>query len=348
MDSICCQISKAAFPGDVDCVAAAAPSAARDEVLIAPLFVGLCGSDLRLLRNEKAHVPGTFGHEVVARVIAAGRGVEDFAPGDQVTVNPVNPEDHGDIIGYNGTGFLGTHFLVNRELLRQGRLLRLRAGTAPRAAVFAEPLACCVRSQRALGTALAGATVVIVGAGSFGLLHFMLARHAGAADLLVTARGAMRLDEAKARGILSAQQAFSGADGPHPLMGRADVVIVTANGVAAVREASRWAAPGASLLLFGGLNPGDTIDDLDLGRLRRAAGTVTTRIGGIPVRLVGSYGTGNVDFLRAVELIESGVMDPAVLVTHEVSLRDLPRALGELPTGKVDGRPVLKLLARCS
>jgi threonine dehydrogenase-like Zn-dependent dehydrogenase len=347
MSATCRHLHKAASPGEVSLEESRRVRSAAGEVRIAPLFVGLCGSDLRLVRNEKSHRPGGFGHEVVARVIETGAAVSGFSHGDLVTVNPVDADDDEDIIGYNGSGFLGTEFVVNERVLAQQRLIRLHAETDPMAAVFAEPLACCVRAQRELDVPLPGARVVIVGAGSFGQLHYLLARHAGAAQLLLTARTRARLDAAVSRGIALAEHVASSSEA-HPLRGRAEVVIVTANGIEAVREAARWAQPGATLLLFGGLGSGDVHDQVDFGRLRRDRAHTRAVIDGKHLSVVGSYGTRNADFRRAIELIEGDALDVTRLITHIVALADLPHSLGGFAEGAIDGRAVLKLIVKCA
>lgn len=346
MRATCCQLSKSRLPGEVLLAESARPRVARDEVRIAPLLVGLCGSDLRLLRNEKAHLPGVFGHEVVARVAEAGEAVDDFRAGDLVTVNPVNSADDGDIIGYNGAGFLTTDFIVGRDVLEQGRLLPLPAGTAAEEAVFAEPLACCVRAQRELGEGLRGARVVVVGAGSFGLLHCLLARASGASQVILATRGRARADEALRRGVVGTGEVVDVHERAHPLSGRAQVLIVTANGVGAIRDALHWAEPGARLLLFGGLESGDAHDGIDFGRLRRSRGRVRATVDGKPVVVVGSYGTANEDFSRAIGLIASGELRLRRLISHDVPLAALPSLLDALAQGVIDGRPVLKLVVR--
>jgi len=347
MPSTCRQLSKTAAPGEVRLADVACPGPARDQVLVAPLLVGLCGSDLRLLRNEKAHAPGAFGHEVAARVLEVGSEVAGIEAGALVTVNPVNCENDDDIIGYNGRGFLASRLLLGRDVLVQQRLIALPPGVTARLGVFAEPLACCVRAQRSLGTALAGADVVVIGSGSFGLLHYLLARHAGA-RVLLTARSMTRISEAMRLGIVAADQVALSSDRGHALYGRADVVIVTANGTAALRSAAQWAAPGGTLLMFGGLDAADAADGIDFAALRRARAQERVSLDGKPVNLSGSYGTGNDDFRRALALIESRALPLERLITHEIGLDELPAALGGLASGTVDGRPVIKLLVRCA
>ena len=43
------------------------------EVLVAPLYAGLCGTDIQILRGLRFDSSPVIGHEGVARVVAAGR-----------------------------------------------------------------------------------------------------------------------------------------------------------------------------------------------------------------------------------------------------------------------------------
>jgi propanol-preferring alcohol dehydrogenase len=58
------------------------------EVLLQVLACGVCRTDLHLVDGElpRAHFPITPGHEIVARVIARGAGVQNFQIGDRVGV----------------------------------------------------------------------------------------------------------------------------------------------------------------------------------------------------------------------------------------------------------------------
>src|SRR3954451_19513216 len=67
------------------------PPANPDDLLLAPLAVGLCATDLELLdgsmvylRDGRAHVPLVPGHEWVARVVDPGAPGSGFVVGDVV------------------------------------------------------------------------------------------------------------------------------------------------------------------------------------------------------------------------------------------------------------------------
>ncbi|MGB3253888.1 alcohol dehydrogenase catalytic domain-containing protein, partial [Buttiauxella gaviniae] len=61
------------------------------EVRIAPVFYGICGSDLHVLKGGHpfAKPPVVPGHEIAARVTEVGSGVTNVSPGDHVVVDPI-------------------------------------------------------------------------------------------------------------------------------------------------------------------------------------------------------------------------------------------------------------------
>ncbi|MGT2462271.1 alcohol dehydrogenase catalytic domain-containing protein [Sinomonas atrocyanea] len=60
-----------------------------DELVVAPLRVGICGSDLHLLHGKHPFMkpPVVTGHEMVGEVISAGKGHQRLV-GQRVLVNP--------------------------------------------------------------------------------------------------------------------------------------------------------------------------------------------------------------------------------------------------------------------
>lgn len=343
MEGVCHQLRKTALAHELVFEALPCAPLHEDELRIAPVLVGLCGSDHRILANHKQHRPGVFGHEVAARVVEVGGTVRDFDVGDLVTVNPVDAKDDENIIGYNGEGFLATRVTVRASVLNQRRVFRFARATQPQSAVFAEPLACCVHAQRRIAEDLPGARVVVIGSGSFGLLHYLLANEAGA-RAFVTARGRVRMQEAVKRGILPECDTSLDENSAHALIGTAHVVIVTANGIAAVEEGLRWAGANAKIVLFGGLADDDHLHGIPIGRVRREQGEHCTRIANKQLTFIGSYGTAREDFETSVAHIDAGNLQLPRLITHVVSLADAARVLASLGRGAIAGAPVLKLV----
>lgn len=72
----------------VDAVDMHTPTPGPSEVLIKILACGVCRTDLHVVDGELPHpsIPVVPGHEIVGRVVAAGRDVATHSPGDRVGV----------------------------------------------------------------------------------------------------------------------------------------------------------------------------------------------------------------------------------------------------------------------
>ncbi len=88
-----------------------------DDVHIAILYCGVCHSDLHTARNEWHNTiyPSVPGHEIVGRVVAVGKNVQSFQPGDLAGVGCMvdscghcHPCREGEE-QYCETGFVGTY-----------------------------------------------------------------------------------------------------------------------------------------------------------------------------------------------------------------------------------------------
>src|SRR6476659_218328 len=64
------------------------PAPGPGQVLVAVHACGVCRTDLHILDGEltRPKLPLVMGHQIVGRVVAAGKGAERFAPGDRVGV----------------------------------------------------------------------------------------------------------------------------------------------------------------------------------------------------------------------------------------------------------------------
>ncbi|MCF0121149.1 MAG: alcohol dehydrogenase catalytic domain-containing protein, partial [Oscillospiraceae bacterium] len=61
------------------------PVPAANELLLQVKTVGICGTDIHIIRDEYPHSnPVTLGHEYVATVVGMGAEAEGFAMGDTV------------------------------------------------------------------------------------------------------------------------------------------------------------------------------------------------------------------------------------------------------------------------
>lgn len=175
------------------------------QVLVAPVRVGVCGSDVHAAHGRHPFValPYAPGHEVVGRVVAlgprsAGRETRDGSlveVGRRVVVEPTLPcwsckqcrtgnENLCENLAFFGCvhdqGGLADYVTVPVD-----RLHAVPDDLDDDQAVLVEPLATPVHAVRLSGLR-AGQTVAILGAGTIGLMTLAAVRRAGAGRVVVT------------------------------------------------------------------------------------------------------------------------------------------------------------------
>ncbi|WP_020578172.1 alcohol dehydrogenase catalytic domain-containing protein [Actinopolymorpha alba] len=292
---------------------------------------GICGTDLEVYLNapESAEPPLagdrgplTMGHEAVGVVVEAGDGV-DLAVGQRVAVEGhlfcgecfwCRRGDYALCVSLRSTG-QGADGGLAEEMLAPARIcLPYADSLAADVAALAEPTSVAVRAVRrarldGAGGKERGATVAVVGGGTIGLLVAQVARLAGAARIAVVepvpARRALaeRLGADLAVAPDQAREAladFSGGVG-------ADVVFEAGGKPAAVRGAVEWTRKGGRTVLLG-----VTGGVLELELLSFLLSEK---------ELVASLShTYDVDFPRALRLLETGQVDGRALITDRIEL----------------------------
>lgn len=204
-------ISKGIQPNSLEIVTLETPSIiGPEEILVVPLYAGICGTDISIYTNQKQAQPGIIGHEVVAKVIKKGDKVSELKIGDLIAINPNNPLDPKDTIGYNGEGVFRRVFKIPKDVLKSSekRIFALSSGLPLNRAIFVEPLSTVVRSQEPVLEEIKDRTVAVVGAGPIGMLQVMLAKLHGAKDVFLVNRSQPRLDLAIEKGIVSPDKTF--------------------------------------------------------------------------------------------------------------------------------------------
>jgi threonine dehydrogenase-like Zn-dependent dehydrogenase len=178
------------------------------EILVAPLLVGICGSDLDLLRGTRPLGTRILGHEGVAEVVAVGPGAFQFSIGQRVTFLPNNPNNPADVLGVRTEGLFQQYLVVSPPTLARGMVVPYTPGIPLVCGPLLEPLATVLYGQRLLGQVCAPKSMVIVGAGPIGLLNALYARAQGCPQVFLVDTSRARLDWAVKRGIVAGAQAL--------------------------------------------------------------------------------------------------------------------------------------------
>jgi L-iditol 2-dehydrogenase len=305
------RVARSLSPREVRVEQAPEPEPGPGDVVCRVLACGVCGSDV-LDTWVARKVPVVLGHELAGEVQALGDGVDGLAVGDRVVVHHHAPcgecrrcrRGHETLCERFRTtaldpGGFAERVRVPADLV--GELLVLD-GLDPERATFVEPLACVLRALDRCGLR-PGDSLLVVGAGTSGLLA-VAAAHARAVEAVwVREPRPERLERAIALGAERHGNEL------------VDVAIVCTPKPAAIAAGFAAVAPGGALCLYAPPDPGQALD-LDGHALY---------VGEIDV--CASYSAGPGDMRAALELIASGRVDPATLITHRLGLEETARAL---------------------
>lgn len=323
-------------PGDIRLEEIDEPDVAPGEVKLRVRACSTCGTDVKIARSGHPNMspPQVMGHEIAGEVVDVGAGIAAWHAGDRVQVIAAVPDGtcadclagHQAIcpnqtsIGYQYPGGFAEYMIVPREVLAVDGLTRIPDGVSYAEASLTEPLACVLNGQE-LARVGEGDTVVVIGSGPIGCLHVRLARARGAdrvilidlnPDRLAAAAALVHPDLTVATDTQDPVAAVLDATG-----GRgADVVITAAASGAAQEQGLRMLARRGRLSLFGGLPkdaPNITVD----------ANLVHYR----ELTLVGVNGSTPEHNKRALDLIASGAVPVADLITHRLPLDEVLDAI---------------------
>ena len=287
------------------------PVAGPGEVVCRVLACGVCGSDVSETYVSRK-LPAVLGHEVVGEVLSLGAGVATVAVGDRVVIHHHVPcgdcrrceRGHETLCEQFRATALDPGGFAERVRLRPelvGELLAL-GDVDPVAGTFVEPLGCVLRAFDRAGLRT-GDALLVVGAGSNGLLAVAAARARGVEAIWVREPRAHRV--AVARSLGAAEHAGEPVD----------VAFVTTANAAAIAGAAAALGAGGTLCLYATTGPGTPVG-LDTEQLFLRELTVCS-----------SWSAGPADMRAAHELIATGAVDVLALVTHRLALEETGRAL---------------------
>ena len=194
-------------PGEIMFREVPTPEPKKGEVLIKIMKIGVCGSDIHVYHGEHPFTkyPVTQGHEVSGEIAAVGEGVEGFAPGQKVTIQPqvvcgkCYPCRHGKynlceelkVMGFQTTGVASHYFAVDAS-----KVTALPENLSFDEGAMIEPLAVAVHGVRQAGD-VNGLKIAVLGAGPIGILVAQTAKGMGAESVMITDVSDVRLAKAK-------------------------------------------------------------------------------------------------------------------------------------------------------
>jgi len=305
------------------------PKIGVDEVLVEMKACGVCGSDL-MEWYLRSRVPLVLGHEPAGVIVEAGKNVRNFRVGDRVFVHHHVADltcyycKHGDYTlcpqfaqTHLEPGGFAEYFKVPAPNL-QIDTLKLPDNVSYEEATLIEPIGCCMRAQSKVDLQKGG-SVAVIGAGPSGIIHALLAKTAGAKQVLITDLVDYRLRMAERLGAdlaLNHQDENVAEKVKQATENRgADIVIVTAPNAKAVEDSVQMVRRGGRILLFAPTPP-DQYARLSPHRLFFSEITV-----------VPSYSVSHIETRKALQLITSGRLKAKELITHRFPLSQTKEAI---------------------
>lgn len=313
-------------------------------LLLKVVACGLCGSDLRTLRNghRKVTLPWILGHEISGEVAELGdRYQGPWHRGDRLSVAPLVYcgrcdfcrsgqyelcEDYREIAQAWPGGF--AEFLaIPAEAIERGTIRPVPENLDMLLAAIAEPVSSCIHAQEK-GSIGLGDTVVIMGAGPIGCIHIALARARGADAIIAVDVNTHRLAQARRFQPDALVDATQG-DVPNEIRkltgGRGAEVVITANpSPQAQVQAVEMARKGGRILLFGGLPETDSRPQIDMNLVHYNA-----------LHVIGTTIFAPRHHRQALQLLADGRIDGQTLITHRGRLEDFSAIANEALEGRV-------------
>ena len=297
---------------------------------------GICGTDLHFYHQGLA-VPGRApGHEIAGFVDALGEGVDGIEVGARVAVEPLRTcggcrfcaEGRGNIC--REMRVLGIHEhggFADYVVAPASRLFPLPAELPAPIAALAEPVAVAIHGLRRGGLE-AGQRVLVLGAGSLGLITLVAARALGAGEVWLSARHAHQAELGRALGATRVLSESEASAERLDTLGRShaiDLVVETVGGRADTLLAACAAIrPGGAVSVLGVFTGGVGLDPL---RLLLKEGTLAWSN-------CYTHGEARADFDDAVGLLSSQRQALSRLVTHQRPLSEIGPAFEEASNKK--------------
>jgi len=301
-------------------------SAGPGQILIKVKKIGICGSDIHAYYGKHPYIscPIVQGHEFSGQVVEVGPAVKGIRRGADVTVMPqvvcgeCYPCKHGrynicnslKVIGCQIDGAAQELFAVDAKLA-----LPLPRGMSYELGAMIEPAAVGAHVLSRLEN-VKGLKILVLGAGPIGNLAAQIAKGLGARDVMITDINDFRLDIARRCGIAHCvntskkplEQAIAasfGTDG-------ADAILECVGSQATMEQAIACARKGTDIIVVGVFGEKPTVD----------IGLVQDK----ELRLFGTLMYRKSDYLTAMRLMQSKIIDAAAIITQRFAFREYPAA----------------------
>ena len=329
-------------PETIELVDLPVPDCPEDGVLLAVKACGVCGSDLRRWKEGPAAGGMTVpGHEFAGEIVEVGAKVTGYAVGEHLAVAPdvhclkcwycsvglYNLCDDMTMIGITPglAGGLAEYCVLPAHALAGGTIHKMPASLSWAQGALGEPLSSVQACHQDIGTKL-GDTVLVMGAGPIGCLHTAIAHLRGARVILSEPNELRRkmAEPFKAELVLDPNSADIVAEVKAFTCGLGADSAICANPVAATHQQAVDAVrKKGNVVLFGGLPKAAPMTELHANRIHYDE-----------IRVIGSFSYHPDYHRQALGLLERGLIDSELIITHTYPLEEVDQVFRTVAAGE--------------
>ena len=321
-------------PGKIELREVKTPRPSKGEVLVKIRTALTCGTDLKafLRGHPMIPMPGVFGHEFSGVVAEVGKGVQRFKEGNEIMTVHSAPcleckyckkrvyNLCEKIMWTKVLGAFAEYILLPPHVVRHNAFHKPKNITFEEAS-FLEPLSCVVHGIEPLDIKK-GDSVLVIGAGSIGLLHLLCLKAKGA----IVATTDINAEKLKIAEKLDADFTFKPEKIETNLKKITNVIgfdyVFECTGTPEVWDASvNYVRRGGTVILFGGCKSGTTVT-YDTYRLHYDE-----------ITLKGVFHYTPADVKKAYTLIGEEKLGLSRLISGSYPLRDIEKAFNKLAKG---------------
>lgn len=310
------------------------PELSKNDVLIKVKVCSVCGSDVRIYNhgNDRVQYPAVIGHEMSGEIVEVGNEVHNYKVGDRICVGADVPSMEDDwskngmanlsdinyAIGHQFPGGFAEYCLLNELTIKYGPTAKIPVHLSYEEASLTEPLACCINGLERVFIK-PGKSMLIIGAGPIGILLCRVAHAFGAGLVVIADNDQGRVQGAKTLGLnsyntqntdlqkltdeLTDGQGFNG--------------VLTACSVPEVQEmAVNFVSKRGIVNFFGGLPSTSRNINIASNLIHYKEAYVT-----------GSHGSSPRQFKLALQMIASGQIKVADIISHRFELGEIQKAI---------------------
>lgn len=315
------------------------PTPQPDEVLVKVKAVGICGSDIPRINIYGAHIlPIIPGHEFSGEIVEENGEMEDLRAGDTVTVAPLIPcykckycrmGEYSLCDDYSYYGSRRNGAFAQFVAVKKNNLLKVPTGISYQCAATTDPLANALHGLKQ-GGFKPGINVCVYGAGAIGLYMIQAAKVMGALKVAAVDISPEKMEVAKRCG---ADAVFNGLEenvSKHVydyFGGGADLTADITGSPIAQHNCILSTAKLGRTVIIGISHKGLPLSELAVDRIMRGQ-----------ISVVGSWNSFSNPFpgwewTEAIKLMAEGKVDHRPVITHELSLDQVPETFERIFQG---------------